>query len=97
MTMDECYLDKMCQILKSAIQEILNKNYSELSHWDLELNAYAMVFHDHGETLYVGLKEVVTSHLESKVGLLLYLVADLVPLCMHISWMDVTDLYIQSE
>ena len=27
-----------------------------------------MVLHKHGETLYSGLREVVTNHLESKVG-----------------------------
>ena len=27
-----------------------------------------MVLHKHGERLYSGLKEVVTNHLESKVG-----------------------------
>ena len=31
-------------------------------------NAYTMVLHKHGETLYSGLREVVTNHLESKVG-----------------------------
>ena len=31
-------------------------------------NAYTMVLHKHGERLYVGLKQVVTEHLECKVG-----------------------------
>ncbi|CAG0901378.1 unnamed protein product [Darwinula stevensoni] len=67
MTMDERYVDNIWQLLKSAIQEIQKKNNSGLSFEELYRNAYTMVLHKHGEKLYVGLREVVTSHLESKV------------------------------
>ena len=51
-----------------SFQEIQRKNNSGLSFEELYRNAYTMVLHKHGERLYSGLKEVVTNHLESKVG-----------------------------
>ena len=36
-----------------------------------------MVLHKHGERLYSGLKEVVTNHLESKVGMIPLIVANI--------------------
>jgi len=67
MTMDEKYVENIWSLLKDAIQEIQRKNNSGLSFEELYRNAYTMVLHKHGERLYSGLKEVVTTHLDSKV------------------------------
>lgn len=74
MTMDEKYVESIWELLKNAIQEIQKKNNSGLSFEELYRNAYTMVLHKHGERLYSGLKEVVTVHLEKKVGVYLLLV-----------------------
>ena len=66
-TMDEKYVENIWHLLKDAIQEIQRKNNSGLSFEELYRNAYTMVLHKHGEKLYNGLKEVVTTHLETKV------------------------------
>ncbi|KAK3862343.1 hypothetical protein Pcinc_031792 [Petrolisthes cinctipes] len=70
MTMDERYVENIWQLLKNAIQEIQKKNNSGLSFEELYRNAYTMVLHKHGERLYSGLRDVVTHHLENKVGYL---------------------------
>jgi len=67
MTMDEKFVENIWNMLKAAIQEIQHKNNSGLSFEELYRNAYTMVLHKHGELLYSGLREVVTTHLESKV------------------------------
>ena len=69
MTMDEKYVNNIWDLLKNAIQEIQRKNNSGLSFEELYRNAYTMVLHKHGETLYTGLREVVTEHLINKVRL----------------------------
>lgn len=69
-TMDERYVENIWQLLKNAIQEIQKKNNSGLSFEELYRNAYTMVLHKHGEKLYSGLREVVTHHLDNKVGLI---------------------------
>lgn len=65
--MDEKYVESIWNLLRNAIQEIQKKNNSGLSFEELYRNAYTMVLHKHGERLYTGLKEVVTSHLEKQV------------------------------
>lgn len=72
MNMDEKYVESIWTLLRNAIQEIQKKNNSGLSFEELYRNAYTMVLHKHGERLYTGLKEVVTSHLEKQV-----------PFCVH--------------
>lgn len=67
MNMDEKYVESIWNLLRNAIQEIQKKNNSGLSFEELYRNAYTMVLHKHGERLYTGLKEVVTSHLEKQV------------------------------
>ncbi|KAF6040014.1 CUL3 [Bugula neritina] len=67
MTMDPRFVEDIWSLLKNAIQEIQRKNNSGLSFEELYRNAYTMVLHKHGERLYNGLKEVVTSHLVGKV------------------------------
>ena len=54
--------------LKTAIQEIQKKNNSGLSFEELYRNAYTMVLHKHGETLYTGTRTVVIDHLVQKVN-----------------------------
>lgn len=68
MNMDEKYVESIWNLLRNAIQEIQKKNNSGLSFEELYRNAYTMVLHKHGERLYTGLKEVVTSHLEKQVS-----------------------------
>lgn len=65
--MDEKYVESIWNLLRNAIQEIQKKNNSGLSFEELYRNAYTMVLHKHGERLYTGLKEVVTTHLEKQV------------------------------
>nr|CAG4638271.1 EOG090X01NX [Cyclestheria hislopi] len=67
MTMDERCVENLWLSLKNAIQEIQKKNNSSLSFEELYRNAYTMVLHKYGERLYNGLREVVTTHLETKV------------------------------
>lgn len=67
MNMDEKYVETIWNLLRNAIQEIQKKNNSGLSFEELYRNAYTMVLHKHGERLYTGLKEVVTTHLEKQV------------------------------
>merc|ERR1719192_1983176 len=64
---DQLYVNNIWSLLRNAIQEIQKKNNSGLSFEELYRNAYTMVLHKHGERLYSGLKEVVTTHLDSKV------------------------------
>jgi len=66
--MDPRFVEDIWSLLKNAIQEIQRKNNSGLSFEELYRNAYTMVLHKHGERLYNGLKEVVTSHLVGKVS-----------------------------
>ena len=66
--MDDKYVENIWALLKNAIQEIQRKNNSGLSFEELYRNAYTMVLHKHGERLYTGLRNVVTKHLEEKVG-----------------------------
>ena len=56
--MDDKYVNKIWEMLKSAIQEIQRKNNSGLSFEELYRNAYTMVLHKHGDRLYNGLSEV---------------------------------------
>lgn len=53
--------------MKTAIQQLLNKIYSDLCFEDLYRIAYTMVLHKHGEKLYLGTKEVIQDHLIQKV------------------------------
>lgn len=66
--MDDRYINDIWSMLRESIQEIQRKNNSGLSFEELYRNAYTMVLHKHGAKLYDGLKEVVTEHLVSIVG-----------------------------
>jgi cullin 3 len=67
MTMDGKFFETVWSLLKNAIQEIQRRNNSKLSFEELYRNAYTMVLHQHGEQIYLGLKELVTQHLQEMV------------------------------
>jgi cullin 3 len=50
--------------LAQAIHEIHRKNASNLSYEELYRNAYIMVLQKRADTLYNGVKEVISDHLE---------------------------------
>lgn len=52
--------------LKSAIEDIQKKKIGGLSFEELYRNAYTLVLHKRGATLYEGVKEVIREHLEEK-------------------------------
>ncbi|CAH1721454.1 cullin-3-B-like [Aphis gossypii] len=64
---DEKFVDTTWAMLKNAIQEIHKKNNSCLSFEELYRNAYTMILLKHGERLYNGMRETVSTHLETKV------------------------------
>ncbi|XWS32861.1 hypothetical protein CRYUN_Cryun22dG0026500 [Craigia yunnanensis] len=61
---DPKYAEKTWKVLEHAIHEIYNHNASGLSFEELYRNAYNMVLHKFGETLYSGLVTTMTSHLK---------------------------------
>ncbi len=50
-------------VLAKAIDEIYNRNASQLSFEELYRNAYNLVLHKHGSLLYEGVSEKLGSHL----------------------------------
>ncbi|KAI9284801.1 Cullin [Umbelopsis sp. AD052] len=56
--------DKSFELLAQAIHEIHRKNASNLSYEELYRNAYIMVLQKRADTLYNGVKEVISDHLE---------------------------------
>ncbi|GBG23893.1 Cullin-3A [Hondaea fermentalgiana] len=63
--MDAAQADRVLQDLKLAIQEIHKQNASQLSFEELYRNAYNLVLHRHGETLYRGIESEVTAYLKT--------------------------------
>eukprot|EP01130_Rhizamoeba_saxonica_P018986 TRINITY_DN9707_c0_g1_i1.p1 TRINITY_DN9707_c0_g1~~TRINITY_DN9707_c0_g1_i1.p1 ORF type:complete len:747 (-),score=159.93 TRINITY_DN9707_c0_g1_i1:273-2471(-) len=63
-TMDADYADTTWELLHKAIKEIHRKNASGLSFEELYRNAYNMVLHKHGDSLYNGLRKTVNDHLK---------------------------------
>ncbi|CAH9084542.1 unnamed protein product [Cuscuta europaea] len=61
---DPKYAEKTWSIIEHAIHEIYNHNASGLSFEELYRNAYNMVLHKFGETLYSGLVLTLTVHLK---------------------------------
>jgi cullin 3 len=57
-------LDKSFDLLAQAIHEIHRKNASILSFEELYRNAYSMVLQKRADTLYNGVKGVISEHLE---------------------------------
>lgn len=55
-------------VLANAIDEIYNRNASQLSFEELYRNAYNLVLHKHGTLLYEGVSEKLSSHLLDTVA-----------------------------
>ncbi|KAG5188131.1 Cullin [Tribonema minus] len=62
-TMDAAAAAGIWGNLSRAIDEIHNKNASELSYEELYRNAYNLVLHKHGELLYANVRESLRAHL----------------------------------
>jgi cullin 3 len=54
-------------VLANAIDEIYNRNASQLSFEELYRNAYNLVLHKHGSLLYEGVSDKLSSHLQETV------------------------------
>ena len=63
MPMDRTVAIKTWEALANAIDEIYNRNASQLSFEELYRNAYNLVLHKHGTLLYEGVSEKLSSHL----------------------------------
>jgi cullin 3 len=61
--MDRNAAQLIWEILANAIDEIYNRNASQLSFEELYRNAYNLVLHKHGTLLYDGVSEKLSSHL----------------------------------
>ena len=57
-------------VLANAIDEIYNRNASQLSFEELYRNSYNLVLHKHGALLYEGVTEKLNSHLMETVKIL---------------------------
>lgn len=67
MDIDEESVDKLWNLLKSAIQQILRKDNSGLCFSELYNIAYTLTQQRRGMKMYIGLKEIITEHLSSNV------------------------------
>lgn len=61
--MDRTVAQQTWEALANAIDEIYNRNASQLSFEELYRNAYNLVLHKHGTLLYEGVTEKISSHL----------------------------------
>jgi hypothetical protein len=66
--MDEAESRRTWDALKNAIHHIHAHNASQLSFEELYRNAYNLVLHKYGETLYNGVQGVVEAHLRDVVA-----------------------------
>jgi len=66
--MDRTVATQTWQALANAIDEIYNRNASQLSFEELYRNAYNLVLHKHGTLLYEGVSDKLSSHLLETVG-----------------------------
>ena len=65
--MDRTDASNTWDVLASAIDEIYNRNASQLSFEELYRNAYNLVLHKYGDLLYDGVSDKITSHLTETV------------------------------
>ncbi len=65
--MDRTVAIQTWKALANAIDEIYNRNASQLSFEELYRNAYNLVLHKHGTLLYEGVTEKLTTHLSKTV------------------------------
>lgn len=61
--MDRSDANQTWDVLATAIDEIYNRNASQLSFEELYRNAYNLVLHKHGALLYEGVSDKITAHL----------------------------------
>jgi cullin 3 len=61
--MDRTVASQTWEALANAIDEIYNRNASQLSFEELYRNAYNLVLHKHGTLLYEGVSDKLSSHL----------------------------------
>ena len=61
--MDRTVASQTWDCLANAIDEIYNRNASQLSFEELYRNAYNLVLHKHGTLLYDGVTEKINEHL----------------------------------
>lgn len=66
--MDRTVAAQTWDVLANAIDEIYNRNASQLSFEELYRNAYNLVLHKHGTLLYEGVSEKLSSHLLDTVA-----------------------------
>jgi len=65
--MDQSSASTTWNALARAIDEIYNRNASQLSFEELYRNAYNLVLHKHGALLYEGVSDKISSHLAQTV------------------------------
>ena len=65
--MDKTDAQATWQVIADAIDEIYNRNASQLSFEELYRKAYNLTLHKHGDLLYDGLQEKLRAHLQSVV------------------------------
>lgn len=65
--MDTTDAHSTLDVLSTAIDEIYNRNASQLSFEELYRNAYNLVLHKHGTILYEGVTEKINQHLMKTV------------------------------
>eukprot|EP00590_Aulacoseira_subarctica_P003713 CAMPEP_0172414624 /NCGR_PEP_ID=MMETSP1064-20121228/1267_1 /TAXON_ID=202472 /ORGANISM="Aulacoseira subarctica , Strain CCAP 1002/5" /LENGTH=805 /DNA_ID=CAMNT_0013151379 /DNA_START=42 /DNA_END=2459 /DNA_ORIENTATION=- len=86
--MDESHARSIFAQLSLAMEEIHNRNASQLSFEELYRNAYNLVLHKHGTLLYEGIAFQLSSHLE-KVASAVSEVPDALLLeCIASAWED---------
>ena len=66
--MDRTVASQTWEALANAIDEIYDRNASQLSFEELYRNAYNLVLHKHGTLLYEGVSEKLSSHLLDTVS-----------------------------
>jgi len=66
--MDRAAAQQIWEILANAIDEIYNRNASQLSFEELYRNAYNLVLHKHGTLLYDGVSDKLSTHLLATVA-----------------------------
>eukprot|EP01118_Nematostelium_gracile_P018644 TRINITY_DN835_c0_g1_i2.p1 TRINITY_DN835_c0_g1~~TRINITY_DN835_c0_g1_i2.p1 ORF type:complete len:640 (+),score=177.01 TRINITY_DN835_c0_g1_i2:139-2058(+) len=86
--MDPDYANKTWKLLKEAIHEIHKQNASGLSFEELYRNAYNMVLHKYGQTLYDGLRNVVLEHLQEVANEVAMAVDDNFLNALNKAWSD---------
>ncbi|GAX18317.1 cullin 3 [Fistulifera solaris] len=68
--MDRQDANRTWETLSAALDEIYNRNASQLSFEELYRSSYNLVLHKHGDLLYDGVSEKITQHLSKTVHVL---------------------------